>query len=67
MAPFSGWGSAASMLEPFRRGSLFFTTMFPEIAGTHSIDLGRMKDWVNLGATQWFRTRDSLQITELLL
>ena len=54
MAPFSGWGSAASMLEPFRRGSLFFTTMFPEIAGTHSIDLGSMKDWVNLGATQWF-------------
>ena len=29
--------------EPLRRGSLFFTTKFPEIPGTHFIDLGRMK------------------------
>ena len=28
----------------------FFTTKFPEIPGTHFIDLGRMNDWVDLGA-----------------
>ena len=43
MAPFYGWGSTASRLEPFRGGSLLFTTKFPEIPGTHFIDLGRMK------------------------
>ena len=26
MAPFYGWGSTASMLEPLRGGSLLFTT-----------------------------------------
>ena len=36
MAPFYGWGSAASRLEPLRGGSLLFTTKFPEIPGTHS-------------------------------
>ena len=55
---FYGWGSTASRLQPLRGGSLLFTIQFPEIPGTHFIDLGRMKDWVNLGATQWFRTRD---------
>ena len=30
-------------LEPLRGGSLLFTTKFPEVPGTHSIDLGRMK------------------------
>ena len=29
--------------EPLRGGSLLFTTKFPEIPGTHMIDLGRMK------------------------
>ena len=43
MAPFYGWGSTASRLEPLRGGSLLFTTKFPEIPGTHFIDLGRMK------------------------
>ena len=28
-----------------------FTIQFPEIPGTHFIDLGRMKGWVDLGAT----------------
>ena len=28
--------------EPPRGGSLLFTTKFPEIPGTHLIDLGRM-------------------------
>ena len=43
MAPFYGWGSTTSRLEPLREGSLLFTTNFPEIPGTHFIDLGRMK------------------------
>ena len=54
MAPFYGWGSTASRLEPLRGGSLLFTTKFPEIPGTHFIYLGRMKGWVDLGATQWW-------------
>ena len=43
MAPFYGWGSTASRPEPLRGGSLLFTTKFPEVPGTHFIDLGRMK------------------------
>ena len=31
MAPFYGWGSTASRLEPLRGGGLLFTTKFPEI------------------------------------
>ena len=34
MAPFYGWGSTATRLEPLR---------VPEIPGTNFIDLGRMK------------------------
>ena len=40
---FHGWGSTASRLQPLRGGSLLFTIQFPEIPGTHFIDLGRMK------------------------
>ena len=29
--------------EPLQGGSLLFTTKFPEIPGTHLIDLGRIK------------------------
>ena len=43
MAPFYGWGSTASRLKPLRGGSLLFTIQFPEIPGTHFINLGRMK------------------------
>ena len=43
MAPFYGWGSTASKLEPLQGGSLLFTSKFPEITGTHFIDFGRMK------------------------
>ena len=43
MTPFYGWVSTASRLEPLRGGNLLFTTKFPEIPGTHFIDLGRMK------------------------
>ena len=31
-------GSTASRLEPLRGGSLLFTTKFPEVPGTHSIE-----------------------------
>ena len=57
-APFYGWGSTASKLEPLGGGSLLFTTKFPEIPGTHFIDLRTMKGWVKLGATYWFWTGD---------
>ena len=43
MAPFYGWGSTASRLHPLRGGSVRFTIQFPEIPGTHFIDLLRMK------------------------
>ena len=43
MAPFYGWDSTTSRLEPCRGGSLLFTTKFLEIPGTHFIDLGRME------------------------
>ena len=43
MAPFYEWGSTASRLEPHRRSSLLFITKFPEIPGTHFIDLRSMK------------------------
>ena len=43
MAPYYGWGSTASRLEPLRGGNLLVTTWFPEIPGIHFIDLGRMK------------------------
>ena len=58
MAPIYGWVSTASSLEPLWGGSLLFTTQVPEIPGTHFIDLGRLKDWVDLEATKWFSTRD---------
>ena len=59
MALFYGWGSAA-LLESLWGDGLLFTTKFPEIPGTHLIDLRRMKCWVDLGATQWFWTWDLL-------
>ena len=38
--------------ESLRGGSLLYTIKFPEIPGTRLVDLGRMKGWVDLGATQ---------------
>ena len=38
--------------KPLRRDSLLFTTQFPEIPGTHFIDLGKIKSLVDLEATQ---------------
>ena len=43
MAPFYGWGSTATRLEPLRGGSLLFTIKFPDIPDTHFTNLGRMK------------------------
>ena len=43
MAAFYRWGSTALRLEPLRGGILLFTTKFPEIHGTHIIDLGSME------------------------
>ena len=39
MAPFYGWGSIASRLEPLRGGSLLFTTKFPDIYDTSSLSM----------------------------
>ena len=37
MAPFYGWGSTASRLQPLQGGSLLFTIQFPESPGTHHL------------------------------
>ena len=59
-SPFSWmWFSCPKATEPLRGDSLLFTTQSPGVPGTHLIDLGRMKGWAYLGATQWFLTRDS--------
>ena len=43
MASFYGWGSTASRLVLLRGGKLLFTTKFPDISGTHFIDLRRIE------------------------
>ena len=58
MAPIYGWGSTTSRLEPLQRGSLLFTIIFPEIPGTHYINLGRITHWslsvdLNTGPMDW--------------
>ena len=62
MAPFYGWGSTASRLEPLRGGSLLFTIKFPEIPSTHFIDLIRMKYDIHpfVAATQIFISRTKM-------
>ena len=42
MAPFLNGVQLPQRLEPLQGGSLLFTSKFPEIPGTHFIDLGRM-------------------------
>ena len=45
--------------EPLQGGSLLFITQFRKIPGTHLINLGKMKGWLDLGgATPWFSTQD---------
>ena len=46
-----------NFMAPFY-GSLLFTTKFPEIPGTHFIDLRKMKGRVGLAATQWLESFD---------
>ena len=59
LAPFYGWRfNCLKATEPLQEDSLLFTTKSPEIPGTHLIDLGMMKGWVDLGATQWSWTQD---------
>ena len=55
MTPFHDWDLTAQRLQ-IRRGSLLFTTKLSEIPGAHLINLRRMKDSVDLEATQWFWT-----------
>ena len=54
MAPFYGRGSTASSLEPLGGSSLPFTTKSTEIAGTHFMDLRRMKGGVSPGVPSGF-------------
>ena len=51
MVPFYGWGSFASRVQSHYKEAVY-TTKFPEIPGTHLIELRRMKPRVNPGATQ---------------
>ena len=60
MAPFYGWGSTVSRLEPLRGGSLLFTTKLPEISGTHQPrkDERLSRPWshpvvLNMGTLDW--------------
>ena len=58
MAPFYGWSSTASRLDPLQEDSLLFTTKFLDVSVTHFINLERMKGWIELVATQWLWTQD---------
>ena len=60
MAPFHGWGSTASRLEPPQGGSLLFTTKFPEIPGINRSrkDERLSRPWnhpvvLNMGPLDW--------------
>ena len=43
MAPFYGWGSTASRLEPIWGGNLLFPNKFPKVPGTQFINVRRIK------------------------
>ena len=43
MAPFYGWGSTVSRLQPVREDSLLFTIKREGSPGTHLLDLEKMK------------------------
>ena len=62
MVPFYGWCSTDSRLEPLQGGTLLLITKFPEISGTHFIDIGKIKavsrPWsrpvvLNSGSLDW--------------
>ena len=53
MAPFLWMGfNYLKTTEPLRGGRLLFTTKFPDISGSHLMDLRRMKGRFDLGATK---------------
>ena len=53
--PFLSMGfNCLKASEPLQGGSLLFTTQGPGVPGTHLINLGRMKEWVELGTAQRF-------------
>ena len=62
MAPFYGWGPTVSngstgSVATTRRKFIFYHS-FPR-SSWYSIDgLRRMKGWLDLGATEWFTTRE---------
>ena len=56
--PFLWIGFNCLKARATSRRQFTFYHKFPEIPGTHFINLGRMKGWVDLGATHWFGTWD---------
>ena len=56
MAPFYGWSSTASRLQPLWGGSLLFTSQFPEILGILSLTYNKMPPpllfWSSLWGTE---------------
>ena len=53
------WFKCRRATVPLRGDTLLFTIMSSEILGFRLIRFGRMKGWVNLGATHWLWNRDS--------
>ena len=57
MAPFYGWGSTASRLEPLQGGSLLFTTKFPISNQTFILELVVFKEdgipWPPILLVKW--------------
>ena len=58
--PFLSMGfNCLKITEPLRRDSLVFTTYSPGVSGTHLIDPGMMKGWIDVGPIQWLFPQDS--------
>ena len=65
--PFLWMGfNCLNAIESLQWDSLLFTTKCPGVPGTRFINPGRMKDWANLEANQWFWTRDPLIVIQHL-
>ena len=57
--PFLWMGfSCLKASESLQGDSLLFTTRSPSVPSTNLMDPGRMKQWVDLGASQWFSTQE---------
>ena len=57
MTLFYGCSSTTLRLESLQGGSLLFTTKFPQIFGTHFINLGMMKAELTLEPPRGFEHR----------